>query len=99
MTDDDGGEGTSRRPGLAAKRETGATLVLASHNMSEVERVCDLVLMMRVLAPNAKLRPEIIPSFGRQAGNIPVPGFPSVPVKYPLSGITLRCPLPRRLPP
>lgn len=32
---------------LEYQRETGATLVLASHNMSEVERVCDRVLMMR----------------------------------------------------
>ena len=33
-----------------------------------------------VLAPNAKLRPQIIPSSERQAGNVPVPGFPSAPV-------------------
>jgi ABC-2 type transport system ATP-binding protein len=36
-----------RRTLLDYQRETGATLVLASHNMSEVERVCDRVLMMR----------------------------------------------------
>jgi len=29
------------------RRETGATLLLASHNMGEVERLCDDVLMMR----------------------------------------------------
>lgn len=29
------------------QRETGATLLLASHNMDEVERLCDRVLMMR----------------------------------------------------
>lgn len=29
------------------RRETGATLFLASHNMAEVERLCDSVLMMR----------------------------------------------------
>lgn len=29
------------------QRETGATVLLASHNMPEVERVCDDVLMMR----------------------------------------------------
>jgi ABC-2 type transport system ATP-binding protein len=29
------------------RRETGATLLLASHNMTEVERLCDQVLMMR----------------------------------------------------
>lgn len=31
----------------AYRRETGATLLLASHNMPEVERLCDQVLMMR----------------------------------------------------
>ncbi|MCA1854106.1 MAG: ABC transporter ATP-binding protein, partial [Beggiatoa sp.] len=36
-----------RRMLLGYQRETGATLVLASHNMTEVERVCDRVLMMR----------------------------------------------------
>jgi ABC-2 type transport system ATP-binding protein len=29
------------------RRETGATILLASHNMGEVERLCDDVLMMR----------------------------------------------------
>jgi ABC-2 type transport system ATP-binding protein len=29
------------------QRQTGATLLLASHNMPEVERICDAVLMMR----------------------------------------------------
>ena len=29
------------------RAETGATIVLASHNMAEVERLCDRVLMMR----------------------------------------------------
>lgn len=29
------------------RRETGATLLLASHNMAEVERLCDRVLMMK----------------------------------------------------
>lgn len=29
------------------RRDTGATLLLASHNMLEVERLCDQVLMMR----------------------------------------------------
>jgi Putative transposase len=32
-----------------------------------------------VLAPNAKLRSEIIPPSGRQTGNVPVPGFPDAP--------------------
>ncbi|MGH8472463.1 MAG: ABC transporter ATP-binding protein [Gammaproteobacteria bacterium] len=36
-----------RRMLLDYQRETGATLVLASHNMTEVERICDRVLMMR----------------------------------------------------
>ncbi|MGH9891480.1 MAG: transposase, partial [bacterium] len=39
-----------------------------------------LIRFHGVLAPNAKLRPEIIPSSGRQAGDLPVPGFPSAPV-------------------
>ena len=29
------------------RRQTGATILLASHNMAEVERLCDQVLMMR----------------------------------------------------
>ncbi len=29
------------------RRRTGATVILASHNMAEVERLCDRVLMMR----------------------------------------------------
>ncbi|MGH8523174.1 MAG: hypothetical protein ACREXY_02845 [Gammaproteobacteria bacterium] len=29
---------------------------------------------------SARLRPEIIPSSGRQAGTVPVPGFPSAPL-------------------
>jgi putative transposase len=39
-----------------------------------------LIRFHGVLAPNAKLPPQIIPSSGRQAGNVPVPGFPSAPV-------------------
>jgi len=31
----------------AYRRDTGATILLASHNMAEVERLCDQVLMMR----------------------------------------------------
>ena len=31
----------------AYRRRTGAAIVLASHNMAEVERLCDYVLMMR----------------------------------------------------
>ena len=29
------------------RRERGATVLLASHNMSEVERLCDRVIMMK----------------------------------------------------
>ncbi len=36
-----------RRVLMDYQLETGATLMLASHNMTEVERVCDRVLMMR----------------------------------------------------
>ena len=39
-----------------------------------------LIRFHGVLAPHAKLRPEIIPSSGHQAGHIPGPGIPSVPV-------------------
>ena len=55
-----------------------------------------------VFAPDAKLRPEIIPSSGRQAGHIPVPGipgpdFPSVPVNTNTpSADHAEAPLPRR---
>jgi hypothetical protein len=49
---------------------------------------------------SARLRPEIIPSFGRQAGNLPVPGFPNVPVNVNTpSANHAEVPLPRRLPP
>jgi hypothetical protein len=52
-----------------------------------------------VLAPNTKLRPEIIPSSGRQAGNVPVPGFPSARVNANTpQRTTVTRPLPRRLP-
>jgi ABC-2 type transport system ATP-binding protein len=30
------------------RRETGASILLASHNMAEVERLCDDVLMMKM---------------------------------------------------
>ena len=36
-----------------------------------------LIRFHGVLAPNAKLRSEIVPSSARQTGNVPVPGFPS----------------------
>jgi len=48
------------------RRETGATILLASHNMSEVERLCDQVLMMRrgILADRGT-PPELIQKYGR----------------------------------
>jgi hypothetical protein len=58
-----------------------------------------LIRFHGVLAPNTGLRPEVIPSFGRQAGNIPVPGFPGVPENPNTpQRTTPRRPLPRRLP-
>jgi hypothetical protein len=47
-----------------------------------------LIRFHGVLAPNAKLRPEVIPSSGRQSrfsrgGDLPVPGFRSAPVNAP----------------
>jgi hypothetical protein len=39
-----------------------------------------LIRLHGLLAPNAKRRSEIVPSAGRQAGNIPVPGLPGVPI-------------------
>jgi Putative transposase len=39
-----------------------------------------LIRFHGVLASNAKLRPEIVPSSGRQTGHVPVPGFPGGPV-------------------
>ncbi|MGH8583107.1 MAG: transposase [Gammaproteobacteria bacterium] len=57
-----------------------------------------LIRFHGVLAPNATLRPEIIPSSGRRAGNPPfMPGFPSVPVNtIPPQPTAPRRPLPRR---
>jgi ABC-2 type transport system ATP-binding protein len=47
-------------------RETGATILLASHNMGEVERLCDTVLMMRrgIIADRGAPR-ELIDKYGR----------------------------------
>ena len=47
-------------------RDTGATLLLASHHMGEVERLCDHVLMMRrgVIADRGSPR-ELIMKYGR----------------------------------
>ncbi len=52
----------------AYRRRTGATLFLASHNMLEVERLCDQVLMMkagRIIDRGAPA--ELIARFGRQS--------------------------------
>jgi len=49
------------------RRETGAAILLASHNMPEVERLCDYVLMMhkgRIVAEGAPA--ELIRRFGRR---------------------------------
>jgi ABC-2 type transport system ATP-binding protein len=49
------------------RRETGATLLLASHNMLEVERLCDQVLMMRTGRIVARGEPhELINRYGRE---------------------------------
>jgi len=47
-------------------RDTGATILLASHNMGEVERLCDSVLMMRrgVIADRGSPQ-ELIDKYGR----------------------------------
>lgn len=46
---------------------TGATLVLASHNMSEVERLCDRVLMLRAGALVDRGTPgELLHRYGRR---------------------------------
>lgn len=49
------------------REETGATILLASHNMTEVERICDNVLMMRrgrIVDEGAPQ--ELIRKYGRQ---------------------------------
>ncbi len=51
----------------AYRRETGATILLASHNMAEVERLCDDVLMMREGKIVDRGTPgELIARYGRQ---------------------------------
>ncbi|WP_119417941.1 ABC transporter ATP-binding protein [Desertibaculum subflavum] len=49
------------------RRDTGATLLLASHNMGEVERLCDDVLMMRAgkIVDHGSPR-ALIDRYGRQ---------------------------------
>ncbi|MFZ1325770.1 MAG: ABC transporter ATP-binding protein [Candidatus Contendobacter sp.] len=51
----------------AYQRRSGATLLLASHNMSEVERLCDQVIMLRagrIVATGAPR--ELIERYGRK---------------------------------
>ena len=51
----------------AYQRRSGATLLLASHNMSEVERLCDQVIMLRaghIVATGAPR--ELIHRYGRK---------------------------------
>ena len=49
------------------QRETNATILLASHNMSEVERLCSDVLVMRAGGLVARGSPSnLITRFGRQ---------------------------------
>ena len=50
------------------QRRSGATLLLASHNMIEVERICDQVLMMKVgRIVDRGSPPELIARYGRSS--------------------------------
>jgi ABC-2 type transport system ATP-binding protein len=50
----------------AYRREHGASILLASHNMAEVERLCDTVLMMKTGKIVDRGRPgELIARYGR----------------------------------
>jgi ABC-2 type transport system ATP-binding protein len=49
------------------QRRSGATLLLASHNMSEVERLCDQVIMLRAgRIVDTGAPHELIRRYGRQ---------------------------------
>jgi ABC-2 type transport system ATP-binding protein len=49
------------------QRETGATILLASHNMAEVERLCDDVVLLQTGRVFERGSPtELITRFGRQ---------------------------------
>jgi ABC-2 type transport system ATP-binding protein len=49
------------------RAETGATTLLASHNMGEVERLCDQVLMMRAGAIVDRGTPaDLLAKYGRR---------------------------------
>ena len=50
------------------RRRTGATLLLASHNMAEVERMCDQVLMMKAGRIVDRGTPaDLVARYGRQS--------------------------------
>ncbi|ROR34615.1 ABC transporter ATP-binding protein [Inmirania thermothiophila] len=52
---------------LQYRRESGATILLASHNMPEVERLCDQVLMMRAGSIVDRGTPrELLARYGRR---------------------------------
>jgi len=49
------------------RRDSGATILLASHNMAEVERLCDRVLMMRDgRIVDRGSPPELLDRYGRR---------------------------------
>ena len=49
------------------QHETGATILMASHNMAEVERLCDVVILMQVGKVFERGHPqELIARFGRE---------------------------------
>jgi ABC-2 type transport system ATP-binding protein len=49
------------------QHETGATILMASHNMAEVERLCDDVILMQLGKVFERGHPqELIDRFGRQ---------------------------------
>jgi len=48
-------------------RETGAAILLASHNMAEVERLCDTVLMLKAgRVVDQGTPPELVARYGRE---------------------------------
>jgi len=49
------------------QHETGATILMASHNMAEVERLCDDVILMQLGKMFERGHPrELIARFGRE---------------------------------
>ena len=52
---------------MSYQKETGATIILASHNMSEIESLCQHVLIMKKGTIVAQGAPKnLIEDFGRQ---------------------------------